>query len=110
MEPTPQNMGQKTGINLHLTITVAPENAQVFLSHFKPVFDAVTAEPECTYFEVFRDPSEPGTFLVVENWNKDLTWFMNVRDPLFSSFQLLACHLEVVGFVPLAVTSRSMEY
>ena len=81
MDATPPNMGQKTGISLHLTITVAPEKSEEFLSHFKPIFDEVTAEPECTYFEVFQDPSQPGTFQIVENWTKDLEWFMTVSVP-----------------------------
>ena len=78
METPPPNFGQTTGISLHLTITVSPENSEKFLSHFKPVFEAVTAEPDCTYFEVFQDPSQPGTFQIVENWSRDLEWFMTV--------------------------------
>ena len=78
MAASPPNMGQETGISLHLTITVAPEKSEEFLSHFKPIFDVVTAEADCTYFEVFQNPSQPGTFQIVENWSRDLDWFMTV--------------------------------
>lgn len=59
------------GISLHVNITVAPENVDKFLAAFKTCFDAVTAEPECTFFEVFHDVDNPGTFRFVENWSKD---------------------------------------
>ncbi len=66
------------GISLHVSVTVAPENADKFLAAFKPCFDAVTAEPECTFFEVYRDADTPGRFMWVENWSKDKEWFFKV--------------------------------
>lgn len=56
------------GISLHVTVHIAPENAERFLAAFKTVFDVVAAEPECTFFEVYRSPEEPGKFSWVENW------------------------------------------
>ena len=70
------------GTSLHVTIVVAPENADKFLELGKPVFDAVTAEPENLFFEVFQDPAQPGYFRFVENWSKDKDWLMNVCFPL----------------------------
>ena len=69
------------GTSLHVTVTVAPENIDKFLAAFKACFDAVTAEPECTYFEVFQDSDTPGRFKWVENWSKDKEWFFKVRLP-----------------------------
>ena len=66
------------GTSIHVTITVAPENAEKFLALLKPCFDAVTAEPECLFFEVFQDPEEPGSFRFVENWSKDKEWLITV--------------------------------
>ena len=66
------------GISLHVTITVAPENAEKFLDAFKTCFDLVTKEPQCTFFEVFRDPETPGRFKWVENWSKGREWFFEV--------------------------------
>jgi quinol monooxygenase YgiN len=64
--------------SLHVKITVAPENAQKFLDALKPAYDAVTAEPECIFFEVYQSEEEPGVFKFVENWNASKDWMMNV--------------------------------
>ena len=60
------------GISLHVSVAIAPEHIDEFLSHFKVCFDAVTAEPECIFFEVFHDAEHPGHFRWVEDWNKDV--------------------------------------
>lgn len=64
------------GTSLHIDITVAPESVDKFLEILKPLFDLVAAEPECTFYEVFHDPDNPGHFRFVENWSKDKEWFM----------------------------------
>jgi quinol monooxygenase YgiN len=56
------------GLSLHVTIHIAPENLPKFWEAFKPVYDKVIAEPECTFFEVYQSPEEPGTLSWVENW------------------------------------------
>ena len=66
------------GISLQVSITVAPENIDKFLAALKPCYDAVTAEPECTFFEVFHDMDTPGRFRFVENWSKSKEWFLKV--------------------------------
>jgi hypothetical protein len=66
-------------LSLHVHITVAPENVDLFLSHLKPCYDVVSAEPECIYFEVFQNPAVPGEFKFVENWNASPEWFQIVR-------------------------------
>ena len=60
------------GISLHVSVAIAPEHIDEFLSHYKACFDAVTAEPECIFFEVFHDAEHPGHFRWVEDWNKDV--------------------------------------
>lgn len=45
----------------------------------RPTFEAVTAEPLNTFFEVYRDDKNPGVFKLVENWDADLEYMMNVR-------------------------------
>lgn len=66
------------GISVHVSITVAPSDIDAFLLALKPVYDAVTAEPECTYFEVFHSLEEPGAFRFVENWSRSKEWFIEV--------------------------------
>lgn len=67
-------------VSLHVSITVAPENAQKLLELFQPCYDAVTAQPECVFFEVFQDPDTPGKFRFVENWNASREWIYDVGD------------------------------
>ena len=69
---------QDYGISLHVTVWIAPENKEAFLAAAKPVFDAVTAEPENTFFEVFEAEDEPGCMHWVENWNQTTNWLMEV--------------------------------
>ncbi|UKZ76910.1 hypothetical protein TrVFT333_004625 [Trichoderma virens FT-333] len=64
-----------SGFSLHVTITIDPANISAFLAAFRPVYKAVVAEPDCTYFEVFHSLEEPGVFRFVENWSKDPQWF-----------------------------------
>jgi quinol monooxygenase YgiN len=61
-------MASTPGISLHVTIYIDPSNVEKFFEHMKPVYDAVVAEPECRFFEIYQDPKEPGTLSWVENW------------------------------------------
>lgn len=63
-------------MSLHADVYVAPENVDKFLQLLKPLYDSVTAEPECTYFEVIHDPDNPEHLRWVENWSKDKEWIM----------------------------------
>jgi quinol monooxygenase YgiN len=56
------------GFSLHVTVFVAPENVDKLLAAFKPVFELVSAEEECIFFELYQDPASPGTLSWVENW------------------------------------------
>ena len=69
------------GISIHASITVAPENVDVFLAALKPCLDADTADPECNSVYLFQDPHDLGHFQFVENWSKDKQWFRNVKSP-----------------------------
>ena len=64
--------------SLQLTVFIKPEDVPAFFDAFRPVFDKVSAEPECLYFEVFQDPGNPGTISWIENWNMSPEMFMKV--------------------------------
>ncbi|KAF3058602.1 hypothetical protein GL218_05834 [Daldinia childiae] len=64
------------GISLHVTVHIAPENVERFLVAFKAIFDVVAAEPECLFFEVYKSVEEPGKLTWIENWSKDIQWFL----------------------------------
>jgi quinol monooxygenase YgiN len=56
------------GFSLHVTVHIAAEDVPKFLEAFRPVYEKVSAEPECTFFEVYQSPEDPGTLSWVENW------------------------------------------
>lgn len=59
------------GISLQVTVFIAPKDVPRFWEAFRPVYDRVIAEPECTFFEVYhRSAEEEGVVSLswVENW------------------------------------------
>lgn len=66
------------GFSLHVTITIDPSDVESFIAAFRPCYEAVVAEPDCRFFEVFYSLDEPGVFRFVENWTKSKEWFMEV--------------------------------
>ena len=67
------------GLSFMVELTIAPESVDQFLKLFKEVMELASREPECMSFEVFRDPEKPNHFKWVENWSKNMEWFMEVR-------------------------------
>lgn len=56
------------GVSAHVKITIAPENIPKFFEAFQTLFEKITAEPECMFFEVYQSPENPGELSFVENW------------------------------------------
>ena len=65
-------------ISLQLTLYIDPAQTATFLSALEPVYDAVVAEPECTLFEIFQSPTEPGVFRLLECFDADQKWMHEV--------------------------------
>lgn len=61
-------MAPVLGFSLHVTVYIDPANVEKFFEYFKPAYDAVIAEPELLFFEVYQSPTDPGTLRWVENW------------------------------------------
>ncbi|KAL4780398.1 hypothetical protein BJX76DRAFT_360893 [Aspergillus varians] len=72
---------EATGVSVHGTVTIAPENLPKFMEAFQPLYDQVAAEPECTFFEVFQQPDNPGVISWVENWTRPAEWLMQNQLP-----------------------------
>ena len=64
--------------SLQVTVYFKPEDVPKFFEHFKSIFEKVTAEPDCVYFEIFQDPEDPGKISWIENWDKSPAWMMEV--------------------------------
>ena len=66
-------------ISLQVTVQLKPEDLPKFWEAFEPTYKAVTAEPECTFFELYQAPDSPGTISWVENWYVSFSyWFLVV--------------------------------
>jgi quinol monooxygenase YgiN len=57
-----------SGLSLHVTVFIAEENVPKFFEAFLPAYEKVTAEPECTFFEVYQSLENLGELSWVENW------------------------------------------
>jgi quinol monooxygenase YgiN len=55
-------------ISLQITVHISPENVVPFFEAFRPAYEKVIQEPECTFFELYQDPASPGQISWVENW------------------------------------------
>ena len=64
--------------SVHLTLYIDPDQLPTFFSALKPLNEAVCAEPECIFIEIYQSPDKPGVFKVVENWNATTEWMMGV--------------------------------
>ncbi|KAI9710986.1 MAG: hypothetical protein M1820_002424 [Bogoriella megaspora] len=72
-------MSSEYGVSVHATITIDPRNEQQFLAALRPAFDAVVAEPECTFCEIYKNTDKPGQFRFVENWRASKEWVIEVQ-------------------------------
>lgn len=66
--------------SLHVKFHIDPAKVDAFFEALKPAYDAVCAEPECIFFEVYQSMEEPGVIKFVENWNCSIEWMMNVSE------------------------------
>lgn len=70
--------GPPSRISLHVTFHIDPAKVTAFLDALKPAYDAVTAEPECVFFEVYQSAETPGLIKFVENWDASVEWLKTV--------------------------------
>lgn len=71
-QPTPQ-------LTLFVTFHIKPDLIETFKEAHRPVWAACANEPECLLFDVFQDPSQPGTFRFIEVWSASREWFEGVQ-------------------------------
>ena len=91
MSTNTQETFNSHGFSLHVDITIAPENVNKFFEAFRPTYELVTAEPECTYFELFHEADNPGHFRIVESWSKSKEWFFaeQLKKPYYKDYEKL---------------------
>ncbi|KAK5652676.1 hypothetical protein OQA88_10270 [Cercophora sp. LCS_1] len=70
-----------SGVSLHATVQIAPENVTSFLEWGKQIVAVVTAEPLCHFFELYQSIEDPGVISWVENWDATVEWLVHVQLP-----------------------------
>ncbi|KAI1343454.1 hypothetical protein F5Y15DRAFT_412242 [Xylariaceae sp. FL0016] len=68
-------MAPERQLTLFVTFYVQPSEIEAWKAAHRPVWAACAAEPECLFFDVFEDPSQPGKLRLVEVWNATREWF-----------------------------------
>ena len=72
------NSTAKPRISLHLTVFVDPAKKEDYKAWLKPIFEQIQNEPECTFIELFESGAEPGCFRLVQCFDADAKWFLEV--------------------------------
>ncbi|KAL4955929.1 hypothetical protein BDW69DRAFT_182106 [Aspergillus filifer] len=82
------------GTAIQMTVTLKPEDVPTFWDAFKPVFEHVTAEQECTFFEVYKS-EDPGVISWTENWSKSKEWIIDVqiKKPYYDDYRKITTPL-----------------
>ncbi|KAM3414352.1 hypothetical protein BST61_g10998 [Cercospora zeina] len=62
-------------LTLFITMKIQPDKIEEWKEAHRPVWAAIALEPEQIFFDLFEDPSDPGTFRFIEVWSKDREWF-----------------------------------
>lgn len=91
-------------ISLHVQVTIDPKDVPAFVEAMTPIFDIVTAEPNCTFFEIYQSMEDPGTISWVENWSV-VPGFL-----LFSNLTLFYRNATVEWFMEVDLTQNSDVY
>ncbi|KAF2676953.1 hypothetical protein K458DRAFT_424314 [Lentithecium fluviatile CBS 122367] len=65
-------------LSVHITLHIDPTKLDTFFEVVRTTYDAVTAEPENIFFEVYQSADKPGVFRFVEHWNASMEWMTNV--------------------------------
>lgn len=53
-------MASQSGFRLHVTIYIDTTNIPKFFAHATPVHEAMSAEPECDFFELYQPREDTG--------------------------------------------------
>lgn len=70
---------KRVKVVLQVSVSIAPENIELWKKHFKIICDQVVREPECAYFFFGEEIGKPGHFYWTEGWTENKEWLQNVR-------------------------------
>ncbi len=80
---TVDNLGQKVKmasqpLTLHITWHFPPEQVPKFYEVLRPLHEQIKQEKECLYFNVYEIAQQPGVVRLVEIWDCDMKWMVDV--------------------------------
>ncbi|TFK40418.1 hypothetical protein BDQ12DRAFT_680909 [Crucibulum laeve] len=82
---------------MHLDLQVPEQHIPEFLIHARKLYEAVTAEPECTFFDLSQSSEDPGFFRGVESWTTSKEWMAQVqeRKPYYQAYVKGTAHMGI---------------
>ena len=78
-------MATKT-FTMHITWRFSPENVPTFYIALRALHAKLVQEKECLSFDVYEVEHQPGVIRLVEVWDCDMKWMMEVSLHFLSSF------------------------
>ena len=66
-------------LTLHITWKFPPEQVSAFYDALRPLQEKLVQEAECLYFNVYEVGQDAGIVRLVEIWDCDMKWMVNVR-------------------------------
>jgi quinol monooxygenase YgiN len=65
-------------LTLHITWHFPPEQVPTFYEVLRPLHERIKEEKECLYFNVYEIAQQPGVVRLVEIWDCDMKWMVEV--------------------------------
>jgi len=90
-------------ITIHITWRLKPGSEEAFYKALKPVYEKLTKQEQLQYFNVFKMTQQPDVYRMVEIWNADVSWIINVQ----SQQDFYKTFFETVK--PLTLQEREIE-
>jgi hypothetical protein len=66
-------------LTLHITWKFPPDQVFAFYDALRPLQEKLIQEKECLYFNVYEVGQDSGVVRLVEIWDCDMKWMVNVR-------------------------------
>jgi len=68
-------------LTIHITWIFPPEQVAEFFEALYPLKEKLVQEDECLYFNVFETQGQPGVVRLVEMWDCEIKWMVEVFLP-----------------------------
>ena len=65
---------------VRVTIRVDPADAQALMDALAVAWEELSREEDLLFYDLSQDVTDPGRFLMVEFWAKDVEYLKNVKD------------------------------